>query len=123
MSVENQTILVIDDDSGVRMLLDKFLSKEGYKVVLATSGHDGLILSNHEKMDVVLLDLSLGDMTGVEIAKAIRARYGHSLKIIGITAYSHDTIKMYYPEAFDVFNDFCFKPFSHRDLIELIKKT
>ena len=72
---------------------------------------------------MILVDLSLGDITGVEVAKAIRAKNGYHLKIIGITAYSRDSIEEYYPEAFDVFSDFCFKPFSHRDLIELIKRS
>lgn len=123
MAVDDLTVLVIDDDLGVRLLLEKFLSKEGYKVVVAASGKEGIDLFNSSPCPIVLLDLSLGDITGVEVARILRAKNRGDLKIIGITAYSREDIKEQYPEAFEVFDDFCFKPFSHKDLIEILKRT
>lgn len=120
---DDPIVLVIDDDLGVRLLLEKFLSKEGYTVVLAASGKEGIALFDSNPCLIVFLDMSLGDITGIEVARILRAKNRDGLKIIGITAYFREYIKDQYPEAFEVFDDFCFKPFLHKDLIEMLKRT
>ncbi|MBC7840551.1 MAG: response regulator [Nitrospiraceae bacterium] len=65
-------ILVIDDEEGIRHLLDTLLSRKGYTVVLAGSGRKGLELFRRERPDVVVLDLKMPEMDGVSVLKQIR---------------------------------------------------
>jgi DNA-binding NtrC family response regulator len=66
-------ILVIDDEHGIRSLLDTLLSRKGYDVVLAESGRKGLELFRRERPDVVVLDLKMPEMDGVMVLKQIRS--------------------------------------------------
>ena len=65
-------ILVIDDEEGIRNLLDTLLRLKGYDVVLAASGRKGLELFRRERPDVVVLDLNMPEMGGVAVLQQIR---------------------------------------------------
>ena len=65
-------ILIIDDEQGIRNLLDTLLSRKGYDVVLADSGLKGLELFRRERPDVVVLDLKMPEMDGITVLKQIR---------------------------------------------------
>jgi DNA-binding NtrC family response regulator len=65
-------ILVIDDEEGIRSLLDTLLSRKGYEVVLASSGQKGLELFRRERPDVVVLDLRMPEMDGLTVLKELR---------------------------------------------------
>jgi CheY-like chemotaxis protein len=58
-------ILVIDDEQGIRSLLDTLLRRKGYDVVLADGGRKGLELFRREQPDVIVLDLNMPEMDGV----------------------------------------------------------
>lgn len=60
-------ILVIDDEQGIRDLLDTLLRRKGYDVVLAESGQKGLDLFRRERPDVVVLDLKMPGMDGLAV--------------------------------------------------------
>ncbi len=65
-------ILVIDDESNVRALLDLYLRYQGYNVILADNGWKGLHLYHQEPPDVILLDLKMSGVDGLTILKYIR---------------------------------------------------
>jgi DNA-binding NtrC family response regulator len=65
-------VLVIDDEAGIRSLLDTLLSRKGYEVVLASSGQKGLELFRRERPDVVVLDLKMPEMDGLTVLKELR---------------------------------------------------
>jgi two-component system, NtrC family, nitrogen regulation response regulator NtrX len=65
-------VLVIDDEQGIRNLLDTLLNRKGYAVVLADSGRKGLELIRRERPDVVVLDLKMPEMDGVTVLQQIR---------------------------------------------------
>src|SRR5580704_17426586 len=65
-------ILIIDDEVEVRESLETLLQIEGYTVVVAASGRDGLMPIGQRTFDVVLLDLALPDMNGMEVLSEIR---------------------------------------------------
>ena len=65
-------ILVIDDEPGIRNLLDTLLSRKGYAVVLADGGRKGVELFQRERPDVVVLDLNMPEMGGVAVLQQIR---------------------------------------------------
>src|SRR5262245_23766967 len=66
-------ILVIDDEQGLRNLLDTLLSRKGYEVILADSGRKGLDLFRREHPDAVVLDLKMPEMDGVTVLKQLRS--------------------------------------------------
>ena len=66
-------ILVIDDEQGIRSLLDTLLSRKGHEVILAANGLRGLELFRREHPDAVILDLKMPEMDGVTVLKQIRS--------------------------------------------------
>lgn len=82
----NASILVIDDEAGIRESLEVLLSLEGYTVGLAPEGEEGLRMLENESWDLVLLDLALPGRSGLEMLPEIKARHPE-LPVIMITAY------------------------------------
>jgi two-component system, OmpR family, response regulator ResD len=66
-------ILIVEDEKDVRLSFRKYLEKENYQVEEASNGKDALLLLEKEKFDVVVLDILMPGMTGVEVAERIRA--------------------------------------------------
>lgn len=66
-------ILVIDDEQGIRDLLDTLLQRKGHTVVLAASGQKGLELFHREQPDVIVLDLKMPGMDGLTVLQQIRS--------------------------------------------------
>ncbi len=66
-------ILVIDDEPGIRSLLDTLLSRKGYDVVLAENGRKGLELFRREHPDVIVLDLKMPGMDGFTVLQQIHS--------------------------------------------------
>lgn len=68
-------ILVIDDEASIRSLLGKMLEREGYFVMTASDGKEGMKLFNKEAFDLVVTDLIMPEKEGVEIIIELRKRY------------------------------------------------
>jgi DNA-binding NtrC family response regulator len=66
-------VLVIDDEPGIRDLLDTLLRRKGYDVVLAENGWKGLEVFRRERPDVLVLDLKMPGMDGIMVLKQIRS--------------------------------------------------
>ena len=66
-------ILVIDDDRGIRHLLDTLLRHKGYSVLLAENGQRGLELFREERPDVIVLDLKMPEMDGLTVLRHVRS--------------------------------------------------
>ncbi|GAI94220.1 unnamed protein product, partial [marine sediment metagenome] len=71
-NVSSQTILVIDDEEGVRDVLGKMFQEEGYRVVLAETARQGLAEFNRAHFDLVLTDLAMPEMSGWDLAKRLK---------------------------------------------------
>jgi len=78
-------ILVVDDDPEVRMATRDFLSSKGYEVVLAEGGREALRLLDASPPDVVLLDVAMPDLDGMETLKRIVATHP-TMPVIMVTA-------------------------------------
>jgi len=89
---ENTTkkILIVDDEEHIRFLYSEELSDEGYEVVTTESGYKLLEKIEHEKPDLVVLDIKMIDYNGLDLLQEIRNKY-YSLPVILCTAY--DTFK------------------------------
>jgi DNA-binding response OmpR family regulator len=66
------SVLVIDDDATIRMLLETSMSKRGFKVFSASNGHDGLDIAKSEEIDVILLDWMMPEMDGMEVLTELK---------------------------------------------------
>ncbi len=65
-------VLIVDDDPGIRMLLSKFLQKEGYDVILGEDGLEGVELAKKHQPDLILLDVVMPRMDGLTAARLIK---------------------------------------------------
>ena len=80
-------ILVVDDEARNRDLLDRWLTREGFKVTLATSGLEALLQIGDKDFDLVLLDIMMPGKSGLDVLTAIRERHGPAeLPVIMVTA-------------------------------------
>lgn len=79
-------ILVIDDEDIVRTSCSRTLCPEGYEVSLAKNGAEGLKMAGEDKFDLVLTDLKMPDMDGIEVLRSIREKCPETQVII-VTGY------------------------------------
>lgn len=107
-------ILVIEDDRILREALRYNLVAAGYEVVVASDGGEGLVSARQSSPDVVVLDLMLPSLSGMEVCKALR-RDGSILPIIMLTARDSEIDRIGGLESGA--DDYVTKPFSMRELI------
>ena len=110
-------ILVVEDDRPIRNLIVTTLKTHDYKYLAAENGASAILEASSHNPDIVLLDLGLPDMEGVEVIKKIRT--WSNMPIIVISARSEDTDKI---EALDAgADDYITKPFSVEELLARIR--
>ena len=86
-----ERILVVDDESGIRDILQRFLERRGYQVSVASGGEEALQKIEREGPDVVLLDVIMPGMSGVETLNRIR-EMDESVGVIMVTAVGDEKI-------------------------------
>lgn len=110
-------ILVVDDEKPISDIIKFNLEKEGYEVVTAFDGEEGLDKVESEQPDLIILDLMLPKVDGLEVAKRVRAK--HSTPIIMVTAKDSELDKVLGLELGA--DDYVTKPFSNRELVARVK--
>lgn len=112
-------ILVVEDDSSVKNLITTTLKAHGYRYLTANNGETAILEASSHNPDIVLLDLGLPDIDGVEVIGKIRS--WSNLPIIVISARSEDTDKI---DALDAgADDYLTKPFSVEELLARLRVT
>ncbi len=110
-------ILVIDDDEGLQTLFRKCLKLRGYEVSIAGNGQEGLDQVAREKPDLILLDLMMPVMDGIQFARAFHSRYGNDhIPIIVVSAADDVTRHAQEIEADGMLQ----KPFGINELLDLV---
>ncbi len=118
--MEQQTILVVDDEEHIRELLSYNLMKDGYRVVTAGSGEEALELLNREEVNLLVLDLMLPGIDGIEVLKRIRGSHEHRrLPVLMLTAKGDEISKVIGLELGA--DDYLGKPFGIHELSARIK--
>ena len=113
------TILVVEDDSTIKNLITTTLKAHEYHYLSAGNGKTAIVEASSHNPDIILMDLGLPDMDGVEVIKKIRT--WSSVPIIVISARSEDTDKI---DALDAgADDYLTKPFSVEELLARIRAT
>jgi DNA-binding response OmpR family regulator len=113
------TILVVDDESNILDVVELYLLREGYKVIRASDGKMALQLYSEQKPDLVVLDLMLPNIDGLEVCRRIRAQPNSTVPIIMLTAKIQEEDKLLGLE--DGADDYITKPFSPRELVARVK--
>ena len=72
MTEKASTILIVDDELSMRELLEYMLTKEGYQVTCAKSGREAIELLEKDHFDMMLCDIRLGDITGLDVLRAAK---------------------------------------------------
>ena len=110
-------VLMVEDDPAIGRLLSRSLTERGYVVTLAATGASGLALALQEQPEVVLLDLGLPDLSGLEVLQMLRAV--SAVPVIVVTAQDDDrTVVMALDSGAD---DYLVKPFGSDQLAARIR--
>lgn len=108
--MDKKKVLIVDDQNGIRVLLMEVFSSEGYSTYQASNGKIALNIVREESPDIVLLDMKIPGMDGLEILKQIK-KMEPQMKVIMMTAYGElDMIKeatdlgaiMHFTKPFDI---------------------
>lgn len=118
-------ILVIDDEEIIIKSLSRLLEKNGYEVFVAKNGQDAIIMAEEEDFDLILADIRMPGMNGVEVVKNIYKKITEKgqrkIPAIFITGYADEAIekkvKTLTPAAY------IYKPFDITDILDKIKKA
>jgi DNA-binding response OmpR family regulator len=117
MADTSARILLVDDEQSIQTLLSYPLRKDGYEVVRATDGRDALARFAEERFDLVVLDVMLPRLDGLEVCRRLRAR--SAVPIIMLTAKSEEIDKVLGLELGA--DDYITKPFSMREFRSRVK--
>lgn len=112
-----ETILVVDDQSSVRTLLKDYLSSQGYRVVTANDGQEGLFVARHEHPNLVLLDVMMPKMDGYQFLSAFRRE--NQVPVIVLSAKEEETDTVLGLELGA--DDYVIKPFRMRELLARVR--
>ena len=111
------TILVIDDEVQIRMLLEITLTARDYKILEAANGKEGLALAASLHPTLIILDLGLPDLDGIEVLKRLREWYRNPVIILSVRNTEDDIVKALDSGA----NDYLVKPFRTGELLARIR--
>lgn len=115
-----EKILIVEDEKDIARMLDYNLKKEGYKTLIARDGEAALELASKELPGLIVLDLMLPKIDGLEVCKSLKAETKTaSIPIIMLTAKSRESDKIVGLELGA--DDYMTKPFSPRELVARIK--
>jgi DNA-binding response OmpR family regulator len=113
----SQKILVVDDEREIVKLVRAYLEQAGFKVVTAADGQEGLTVFRHEKPDLVVLDLSLPRIDGLDVCRTIRRE--SDTPVIMLTARVEEQDRLIGLELGA--DDYIVKPFSPREVVARVR--
>src|SRR5215212_8605534 len=115
-----RTILVVDDEPGIVTIARDYLDRAGFRVITAGNGIDALRLARTERPSLLVLDLMLPGMDGLDVARALRGDpASRMLPIIMLTARVEETDRLIGLELGA--DDYITKPFSPRELVARVR--
>ncbi len=113
-----QKILVVDDELQIVRVARSYLEKAGYRVLTASNGREALFIARYEKPDLVVLDLQMPEMDGLEFTRRVRAEQP-DIAIIMLTARVEEVDRILGLELGA--DDYMTKPFSPRELVARVR--
>ncbi len=120
MSVPQAKILAVDDDPDALFILDRLLCRHGYRVLTAAGGRAALAVMARELVDVIVLDVMMPDLDGLQVCAALRRdERTRSIPVIMLTASAHTETRLA-AMALGV-SEFVSKPLNARDLVARVQ--
>ncbi|MDD7794447.1 response regulator transcription factor [Clostridium sp. 'White wine YQ'] len=113
----NNNILVVDDEKEIRNLLEINLTNEGFNVLKASNGVEALEILIREKIDLLVLDIMMPGMDGLEVCKRVREKYNMPILMLSAKVEDMDRIQGIMTGA----DDYVCKPFNHLELIVRVR--
>ncbi|EKN69791.1 two-component response regulator [Neobacillus bataviensis LMG 21833] len=110
-------ILIVDDDKEIVQLIAIYLQNEGYKISKAFNGEEALTLFEKEKIDLIILDVMMPKVDGLEVCRILRAK--HHVPIMMVSAKTEDMDKI--TGLMSGADDYLTKPFNPLELVARIK--
>ncbi|MCL3862284.1 response regulator transcription factor [Actinotalea sp. K2] len=110
-------VLVVDDEPGIRRVLSGYLMADGFEVIEATTGEDAVARVRRRAPDLVLLDVMLPDVDGIEVLRRIRTFSDVYIVLVTARAEETDTLVGLAVGA----DDYITKPFSPREVVARVK--
>jgi DNA-binding response OmpR family regulator len=117
MSAQAQTVLVVEDEVSIASFVSLYLKNAGYAVRTVGTGQEALDEAGSERLDLIVLDLMLPDLDGIEVCR--RIRQGSDVPILMLTARDEDVDKIIGLEVGA--DDYLTKPFNPRELVARVK--
>lgn len=118
----SKVIMTVDDSSTVRQMVAFTLQNEGYDVIAAEDGADALKKANGAKIDMVITDLNMPNMDGIELIRALRQSPDHKfIPIVMLTSESQEGKKKEGKDAGAT--GWIVKPFKPEQLVAVVKKV
>lgn len=118
-SISKNTILLIEDEENIRTFISTTLKNQGYKITSASNGKDGMHLAASLCPDIVLLDLGLPDLDGMDVIKQLRAWSAVPIIVISARTNEHEKAKALDCGA----DDYITKPFGTVELLARIRTS
>jgi two-component system KDP operon response regulator KdpE len=115
--IENRTILLVDDEPQIRRVLRASLSSQGANVIDVQNGEEALETLRNRTVDLILLDLNMPGMGGLETCRAIRAGWEVPIIVVSVRESDRDKIDVLDAGA----DDFVTKPFSFDELMARVR--
>jgi DNA-binding NtrC family response regulator len=114
------TILIVDDEAMIRNLLEKILSKEGYKILMAKDGQEALDILSNSKVEIVISDMKMPRMNGLELLKHIK-KDRPEIGVVIMTGYGDTyTVKDALLLGAD---EYITKPFKSYEMLMIVERT
>ncbi len=117
MSAQGARILVVDDEKQIRRMLKAALAGYGYDIAEAASGHEGLSQTSIFHPDVVILDLGLPDMDGIEVIERLREWTEVPVIVLSVREHEDDKVRALDAGA----DDYVTKPFGMGELLARLR--
>ena len=115
--MSGECVLVIDDEEAIRRFLRVALNGQSYKVIEAATGKDGIAVTAAQKPDVILLDLGLPDIDGLEVIKLLRQSTQTPIIILSVRGSENDKVAALNAGA----DDYLSKPFGMGELLARLR--
>ncbi|OYT53613.1 MAG: hypothetical protein B6U72_05290 [Candidatus Altiarchaeales archaeon ex4484_2] len=120
-------ILVVDDEPDTLMLLFDLLSREGYKIDVASIKQEALDKIKKRKTQLVLIDILMDEADGRELAKEIRETHGKDeIKLIYVSVMDREKFEEKYGKGdikeLDI-SDYIHKPFNNKEFLKIVEET
>lgn len=117
--MNTDTILIVDDETQIRRLLEITLSASGYKTIEASTGKEGLLMAASHQPSLIILDLGLPDIDGIDVLKNLREWFHKPIIILSVRNSEEDIVHALDKGA----NDYLSKPFRTGELLARIRAS